>query len=73
MTPDEIMQQKKNEVLNNIRKIYHPKYKFHYDHYSGESYSEQRESHIRYMIDKLEEELNKIKNQKRAKNEHNPN
>jgi hypothetical protein len=53
MTTLQLRQQKKNEALNSIRKIYNPKYKFPYDRYSDESYSEQKEQEIRYIIEKL--------------------
>lgn len=61
MTNDEVRQQKKNEALNKIRKIYNPLYKVHYDDYSDESYSEQRDYKIESIIEDLEKELNKIK------------
>jgi hypothetical protein len=60
MTTLEIRQQKKNEALNSIMKIYNPKYKFPYSKYDG-SYPEQRETEIRYIIEKLEKELSILK------------
>lgn len=64
MNTNEIIQQKKNEALNKIRKIFNPLVKNHYDNHSDESYSEQREYEIRYIIETLEKELKilKIKN-----------
>jgi hypothetical protein len=61
MTTLQLRQQKKNEALNSIRKIYNPKYKFPYDRYSDESCSEQKEQEIRYIIEKLEKELSLLK------------
>ncbi len=63
MTKKEIIQQKKNEALNKIRKIFHPLTKNHYDQYSGESYAEQREYMTRYIIETLEKELEALKKQ----------
>jgi len=61
MTKDEIIQQKKNEALKSIRRILHPKTKNIYDHYCNESYSEQRESMIRCIIEQLEIDIKLIK------------
>lgn len=61
MTKLEIRQQKRNEALNKIRKIYNPKYKCNYDQYDEDSYSEQREKEIRWIIENLEKDLKLIK------------
>jgi len=61
MTTLQVRQQKKNEALNSIRKIYNPKYKFPYDQHDEDSASEQREQEIRYIIEKLEKELSSLK------------
>jgi len=66
MTKAQIIQQRKNEALNKIRKILHPLTKNVYDNYSGDSYSEQREYKIRRIIETLEKELSLL-NKKRAK------
>ena len=57
MTDLEVRQQKKNEALNKIRKIYNPKYKFPYDKYSEYSTSEEREGDIKFIIEELEKNL----------------
>lgn len=56
-----VRQQKKNEALNKIMKIYHPLYNFPYDQWSEESGSEQRESEIRSIISELNKELETLK------------
>lgn len=61
MTTDQIIQQKKNEVLKKIRQIYHPLYKFPYNQYDEDSYAEQRESEIKSLIQTLEQELTILK------------
>lgn len=61
MSKNEVVQLKKNEALNKIRNICHPLTKNRYDEYSGESYSEQREYKIRYIIENLEKELRELK------------
>jgi hypothetical protein len=61
MTKLEIRQQMRNEALNKIRKIYNPKYKFNYDQYDEDSYSEQREKEIRLIIENLEKDLKNTK------------
>lgn len=60
MTKNEVRQQKKNEALNAIRKIYNHKYQFHYDEYDDASGSEQREDRIQYIIEQLEKELKQL-------------
>jgi len=62
MTINEDRQRLKNEALNQIRQLYHPLFKFSYDSYSDESYTEQRESYIRYLIEDLENSLKNVKN-----------
>lgn len=47
----------KGTALNAIAKIYHPKYKFGYDQYSDLSYAEQRESHIEYIIKRMNKRI----------------
>jgi hypothetical protein len=57
MNKHENRQRKKNEALNKIRKIYHPKYSFPYDKYCSETGAEQRESAIKCIILELEQDL----------------
>lgn len=62
MTKEGIAQMMKNEALNKIRKIYHPKYKFPYNNYGDEgSYGEQREYRISSIIEDLERKLKTVK------------
>jgi len=62
MTKNEIIQQIKNEALNEIRKIYNPKYKFPFDQYDRESsYTEQIEYKIRYTIESMEKRIKETK------------
>ena len=64
MTKNEIIQQKKNEALNKIRKIYHPLHKNHYSNYSEDgSYREQESYWIMEIIETLEKELEALKKQ----------
>lgn len=60
MTIIEVRQQKKNEALNEIRKIFNPKYKFPYDVYSEESYAEQVAYRIKSIIEELEKTLKNL-------------
>lgn len=58
MTKQAVRQQIKATALNQIRQIYHPKYKFPYQTYGDyESFGEQREWKIRNIIEKMEKEL----------------
>ena len=70
MTHEEIVQQRKNQALNEIRKIYNPKYKFPYDDYyaNEESRAEQREGEVKSIIERLEEDLKILKFKKRFVN-----
>lgn len=61
MTKLEIRQQKKNEALNKIRKIFNKKYRFPYDEYDDDSGSEQKEHFIKSIIEYLEKELKNLK------------
>lgn len=66
MTKEEIKQQKKATALNAIRKIYHIKsITKMIDNASNSvedySYSEQRDSMVRDIIEKLEKELKELK------------
>jgi hypothetical protein len=61
-------QLKKNEALNEIRKIFNPKYKFPYsqaDPYGDwddlPSCAEEREKRISYIIEQLERDLKELK------------
>lgn len=63
-----VRQQKKNEALNEIRKIFNPKYKFPYsqaDPYGDwddlPSCAEEREKRISNIIKQLEKDLKKLK------------
>ncbi len=67
MNKNQIIQQKKNEALNEIRKIYHPKYKYPYDQYDGRSGAEQKEAGIRLIIFELEHEIKNIKKDFKSK------
>jgi hypothetical protein len=61
MTKNQIIQQYKNEALNSIAKIYHPKYHFRYDQWSEDSLSEQREDEIRSIIRKMNKNIEETK------------
>lgn len=67
MEKNQIIQQMKNETLNRIRAIYNPNKKHVYDEFCGESYSEQRESMVRYLIENLEKNLKSITDEYRQK------
>lgn len=60
MTIIEVRQQKKNEALNEIRKIFNPKYKFPYDVYSEETPAEQKAYRVSYIIEELEKALKEL-------------
>lgn len=63
MTNQEIKSQKKATALNSIRKIYHPLTKNNYSSYPDDgSYAEQRDSMVREIMEKLEKELQQLKN-----------
>jgi hypothetical protein len=58
MTKSEVRQQIKLTALNQIRKIYNPKYRFPYQTVGDyESFAEQREWKIKYIIEGMEKEL----------------
>lgn len=57
MTNLEIRQQKKNEALNKIRKIFNKKYRFPYDEYDESSCLEQKGEAIKQIIEDLEKDL----------------
>ena len=57
MTNLEIRQQKKNEALNKIRKIFNKKYRFLYDEYDEASGMEQKAFVIKSIIEDLEKDL----------------
>jgi len=67
MTRDQILQQIRNEALNNIAKIYNPKYKFdyydrddigdYYDFGDDVSCSEQREHKISSIIEQMHKDI----------------
>lgn len=61
MTKNEIIRQYKSEALNSISKIYHPKYHFRYDEWDESTLAEQREDTIRYIIDKMNNNIEKTK------------
>ena len=57
MTKQQITQQKKNEALNAIRKLYHPLYKMGGNIWDEESSKERRDSIVEDIITKLNEEI----------------
>ena len=61
MTKNQIIQQYKNEALNSIAKIYHPKYNFRCDEYSHLSGSEQKEEEIRSIIQQMNYKIDIVK------------
>jgi uncharacterized FlaG/YvyC family protein len=64
MTKNDLVQLKKNEALNKIRKIFNPKIPFSYDQWSDESGIEQKGREVENIIERLENELkliNKVK------------
>lgn len=67
MTKTQIIQQHRNEAINAIAKIYHPKYKFPYDQYSEESGVEQRESEIRQIIINMNKKIDIVKLKEKEK------
>lgn len=62
MTKEEQIQQKKNEALNRIRKMFHPFAKREYDHYSFDSMHEQQGYEVNSIIERLEKDLKEIQN-----------
>lgn len=77
MTYEENRQRLKNEVLNEIRKIYNPLYKFPYrtsygwyDDVDNESRAEQRECKIRQLIESLEKSLQNVKKRNNINRRH---
>lgn len=66
MTVQEVRQQKKNEALNRIRKIYYPK---NYEKgfgvsssiFDDESWAEQRDEKVRQIISELEKDLESLR------------
>lgn len=67
MTKTQIIQQHRNEAINAIAKIYHPKNNFKYDQYSEESGAEQRESEIRYIIETMNKKIEVVKQKEKEK------
>jgi len=62
MTKEEQKQYIKATALNKIRKMYHPLAKHNYTHYSNEgSTSEQMNDDVRYIIEEMEKDLDKLK------------
>ena len=57
MTNLEIRQQKKNEALNKIRRIFNKRYRFPYDQYDESSGMEQKAFAIKSIIEDLENDL----------------
>jgi hypothetical protein len=70
MTKNENIQRIKNEALNKIAKIYHPKYKFPYSDYPGDgSYASQRDFEIESIINNMNKQIQAVKDKERKKNE----
>ena len=72
MTNAEVRTQAKATALNEIRKIYHPKYNGFEQYRDSGSYPEQRDYMVRQILSGLERELEKLKlkskqNEKRRK------
>jgi len=62
MTKEEIILIKKENALNAIRNLYNPHIKHSYRYYEGEgSRMEQISYDVKYIIEKLEKELSKLK------------
>lgn len=61
MSKEKVIQQTKATALNAIRKIYHPKYKGLNSFDINESYADQRDYMVKSIIEKLEEDLIKLK------------
>ncbi len=60
MTKTERRQMVRGEAFNSIMKIYQPLAKFSYDVYSEDSYAEQRDHSVQWIIDNYLKELDKI-------------
>ena len=61
MTYEENKQRIKNEALNKISKLYHPKTKHSYTYHEGEgSLMEQISFDVRHIIKEMEEQLSKL-------------
>jgi len=67
MTKNQIIQMYKNDAINNISKIYHPKYKFPYDPYSLESGAEQINSAIEKIISNMNKKIDVVKQKEKEK------
>ena len=63
MTKEENKKRIKAEAFNAIRKLYQPKSTHRYSEFIQEdgNYAEQRDSEVRRIMEKMEEELLKIK------------
>ena len=62
MTHEENRQRIKNEALNKIRKLYHPKTKHGYTYYEGEgSLMEQISFDVQHIIEQMEKQLSELK------------
>jgi hypothetical protein len=60
MTKEENRQRIRNEALNKIKKLYHPKTKHDYTYYDGEgSLMEQISFDVQSIIREMERQLNK--------------
>jgi hypothetical protein len=63
MTKEENKQRIKNEALNKIRKLYHPKTKHNYTFYPGEGSSMEQISYdVKHIIEQMEEQLANLNN-----------
>lgn len=61
MTREENRQRIKNEALNEIRKLYHPKTKHNYTYYEGEgSLMEQISFDVQRILEEMEKQLSKL-------------
>jgi len=60
MTQTEVKQQLKNECLNRVLYI-HSKYFKYMDNHYDDSYCEQRDYEVKKAVEKLEKELEKLK------------
>ena len=62
MTHEENKQRIKNEALNKIRKLYHPKTKHNYTYYEDEgSLMEQISFDVQHIIEQMEKQLSDLK------------
>lgn len=59
MTPDQVRQNKRNEALNKIRKVYSNA--MSYDPWDESSYAEQRDWQVTQIIQQLDRDLKSIK------------